>query len=42
LKLFRGRAAQVEAGAPKPLSDAERQRLERMLSKDSDDRTGGQ
>jgi len=42
LKLFRGRAAQVEAGAPKPLSHAERQRLERMLSKDSDDRTGGQ
>lgn len=40
LKLFRGRAAQVDASAPKPLSDAERQRLDRMLSEGSDDGAG--
>jgi cytochrome c-type biogenesis protein CcmH len=39
-KLFRGPAAQVEASAPKPLSEAERQRLKRMLSEGSDDGAG--
>lgn len=40
LKLFRGRAGRLEANAPRPLSEAERQRLERMLSGGSDDGAG--
>ncbi len=36
-KLFRGRQSQVEASAPKPLSDAERQQLDRLLSAGPDD-----
>ncbi len=40
LKLFRGRAARVEASAPKPLSETERQRLDRLLSESSDDGAG--
>jgi cytochrome c-type biogenesis protein CcmH len=39
-KLFRGRAEQVEASAPKPLSEAERQRLNNLLSDSSDDGAG--
>ncbi|WP_245410409.1 cytochrome c-type biogenesis protein [Dichotomicrobium thermohalophilum] len=39
-KLFRGRAARVEASAPKPLSEAERQRLNNLLAEGSDDSTG--
>ncbi len=36
-KLFRGRAARVDTSTPKPLSEAERQRLNRLLSEGSDD-----
>ncbi len=39
-KLFRGRADRVDANAPKPLSEAERQRLNNLLSDSSDDGAG--
>ncbi len=39
LKLFRGRAGRA-AGAPQPLSQAERDRLNRLLSEGSDDGAG--
>jgi len=40
VKVFRGRAARVEASAPKPLSDTERKRLDSLLSDSSDDGAG--
>jgi len=39
-KVFRGRHARIETGTPQPLSDAERDRLRRLLREGSDDTTG--
>ncbi len=39
-KVFRGRHAQLQPGTPQPLSDAERDRLRRLLQDGADDSPG--